>query len=237
MNNEETEFLINYKWLEAQGVFDAWLEVFKTQFSDNNVKPFDVLMFCKRFNFSVFARELISRLGFEETRLVIDHVDGNLFYNGDVHVKGDIYVSGKHFTESLMCVKGTLKIDGILTAEGAGRIDAKHIIADDINLCHDSYCFSQYISVEGFVSAYNLRMGWISKITGDVKVTNTIKLNEGARIYGNINTGFLKIDRGWIRGDVDADVVYNKGQIDGDVNTVAIDTVNGGEVTGTITYK
>ena len=158
------------------------------------------------------ARLFIEKLSFNETPLVLDNVNGHLFYNGDVYVRGDV-------NTPMIFITGSLKVEGNLSVKYRGEINARQfsnleqITATEINLSPSSCIYAQ-------IKANIINLFEKSRITGDVKA-NIVNLNDG-RIWGNVNADEIINDDGYIRGDV---------------NTIKIENTNGGKVDGKTTIR
>lgn len=152
--------------------------------------------------------QLLDKLPFNETPLVVDNVNNYLFYDGDVYVKGNV-------NPQRIYVKGNLKIDGKLTVKDrqVDELRAQQISASEINLFNHAKIYAQI----------------------KAKIVN---LKVCSMISGNVEADTVKLNHSLILSNVDANEIINDGgYIWGDVNTIKIQNLNGGKVDGKITYK
>ena len=158
------------------------------------------------------ARLFIEKLPFNETLLVLDNLDGHLFYNGDVYVKGDV-------DTKMIFISGSLKVEGKITVEDRGEINAR-----------------QFSNLE-LISADEINLGNSSSIYAQIKA-KTVTLFEKSRITGNVNADIVNLNNGSIWGSVNAKEIYNDGGfIWENANTNKIENTNGGSVQGRTTIK
>lgn len=186
------------------------------------------------------VKQLLDKLHFNETKLVVDNVNNYLFYDGDVYVKGDV-------NPLIFDVKGHLEINGNLTVKDkwVEELSAQKISANEINLLN-------HAKVYAHVKAKTVNLEVCSMISGNVEA-DTVKLNQSlvlnnvtadeiinnnSHIWGHINTKKIKNINGNIGGNVDADEIINDGGvIKGYAYTRKIKNINGGKVYGQIIYK
>lgn len=185
--------------------------------------------------------QLLAKLPFNETPLVVDNVNSCLFHDGDVYAKGDV-------NPLIFDVKGHLKIDGNLTVKDiyTREFSAQKITANEINLLNHTKFYATCVKAKA------VNLGIYSMISGDVEA-DTVKLNQSlvlnnitaneiindnGHIWGHVNTKKIKNINGNIGGNVDADEIINDGGvIKGNVYTFNIININGGRVDGEIFYK
>ena len=225
MEAKKEEFIVTEKWLEKNGASKDELQAFKQHFP-NGGEALEVLKRCGELNYIDFGEWLIDSLPLTYPSLELSTFVGNLFYPGDVHIKGDISTQGRIY------IKGSLKVDGKLTVNKYGMIYSHKncINAGEINLSENAYICSD-------IKANSIIMNGRIDLQGCV-VANSISLRDSAQILGDAKAKVINSKNSRIRGSVDADEIINDGGlIDGNVNTIKIDNINGGEVAGKITYK
>lgn len=219
------EFIVTQEWLEEMGACRDRLQAFKKHFRNRKgIKASEVLKKCEELDYCNFARWLIRNLPFNKTVCEFDRVNDHLFYNGNVHIKGDFN------TRKTTYIKGALKVDGKLSLGGMGTINSKQINATEIDLSGNACLYAK-------IEANIISMIDSTLILGELEA-NTINIYDSADITGNIKTKIFNLNGGYIFGSIDADEIINDGGlIDGNVNTIKIKNINGGEVDGKITYK
>ena len=175
MEAKEKQFIVTQKWLEKIGTCEAELQAFEQHFP-NGGEALEVLKRCEELGYRDFGEWLVDHLPPIYTPLVLNTFVGNLFYPNDVHIKGDV------FTQEVIRIKGSLKVDGKLTINKLQRVFATFVNADEIDI-------GGYAWIRGTVIAkvINFKGG---SITGDVDADEII--NDGGAIWGNVNT--IKID-------------------------------------------
>ena len=211
----ENEFIITRDIVEKFRL-ESFVDTFNKVFPDG-AKVTDIPKLISHIDgnyyYRLFVQLLLNELPFNNKILVVDgNTCENLFYNGDIRIEGNAKVNRIY-------IKGNLVIDGNLIIKDKGEIIArnfdnkKQIIATEINLGIDSM------------------------ILAHVKAKN-INVYSEATIIGNVDTNTVNLDDSEIWGNVEANkIINNAGVIDGDVNTVKIENINDGTVTGKITYK
>jgi len=158
------------------------------------------------------ARLFIEKLPFNETLLVLDNVDGHLFYNGDGYVRGDV-------NTNMIFITGSLKVEGKLTVKDRGEINAR-----------------QFSNLEQ-ISASEINLGNLSSIYAQIKA-KIVNLFEKSRITGNVDADIVNLNNGSIWGSVNANEIYNDGGfIWENANTNKIENTNGGRVQGRTTIR
>ncbi|KES10689.1 Integral membrane protein CcmA involved in cell shape determination [Snodgrassella alvi SCGC AB-598-O02] len=225
MEAKEKQFIITEKWLEEMRACKAGLQAFKQHFP-NGGEALEVLKRCGELDYTDFGIWLVEYLPPIYPPLVLNTFVGNLFYPGDVHIKGDIS------TEELIYIKGNLKVDGKLTVNKYGVVYSEKycVNAGEIDI-------SEYARISSNTKANSISMRGFATIVGEVTADN-INLSGNAEIIKNVIAKVINFKGGFILGDVDADeIINNDGWIEGDVNTIKIKNINGGEVGGKITYK
>jgi len=161
------------------------------------------------------AKNLTSRLPFNENSLELDNLNNSLFYNGDVYVKGNVN------NPLAIFIQGNLKVNGKFLSLNTGDaddipiIDARRISAHQLNAINSNiYCRSVEANI------IYLRN---SSITGNIK-TNLIDIMDDSIIWGKIEAG--------------SKVFNDNSRIYGNVYTENIVSVNDGEINGEIiTFK
>lgn len=223
MEVEEEEFIITEKWLEDMRACEAGLRAFKQHFP-NGGEALEVLKRCEELDYIDFGLWLVDHLLPTYPPLELNTSIGSLFYPGDAHIKGDMS------TQGLICIKGSLKVDGKLTVNRNGRVSANFVNADEIDLSGDARIFPN-------TEANSIVMTDYAGIKGDA-VADNINLNDCADIFGHTKAKVINFKGGRICGHVDADEIINDGgTIWGNVKTIKIKKINGGTVDGKITYK
>ena len=211
MEAKEEGFIITRKWLEEIGACKDGLQAFKQHFP-NGGEALEVLKRCgelgyEELDYRDFGEWLVDCLPPTYPPLELNNLIGNLFYPGDVHIKGDVS------TQELIYIKGSLNVDGKLTANRKGRVFAYFVNADKIDISGGT------------------------RICAEIKA-NSISLRDYARLSRDVIAKVINSKNSRIRGSVDADEIINDGGlIDGNVNTIKIENINGGKVAGKITYK
>ena len=219
------EFIVTEKWLEKNGAYEDDIQDFKQHFP-NGGEALEVLKRCEELDYRDFGEWLVDWLPPTYPPLVLNTFVGNLFYPNDVHIKGDISTQGRIY------IKGSLKVDGKLTANKYGMIysDKNCINAGEVDISENVYICSN-------VKANSIIINGRIDIQGNVSA-NSISLRDSAQILGNAEAKVINSKSSRIRGSVDANEIINDGGlIDGNVNTIKIKNINGGEVAGKITYK
>ena len=175
MEAKKEEFIVTAKWLEKNGAYEDDIQDFEQHFP-NGGEALEVLKRCEELGYRDFGEWLVDHLPPIYTPLVLNTFVGNLFYPNDVHIKGDV------FTQEVIRIKGSLKVDGKLTINKLQRVFATFVNADEIDI-------GGYAWIRGTVIAkvINFKGG---SITGDVDADEII--NDGGAIWGNVNT--IKID-------------------------------------------
>ena len=222
MEVEEKQFIITEKWLEDIRACEAGLRAFKKHFP-NGGEALEVLKRCEELDYREFGEWLVDFLPLIYPPLVLNNLIGSLFYPNDVHIKGDIS------TQGLIYIKGSLEVDGKLTANRNGRVSTDCVNADEIDISGDACIYPN-------IKANSISMMGFTTIGGEVTADN-INLSGHAEIKRNVIAKVINLKSGFIGGDVDADEIINAGWIKGDVNTIKIQNINGGRVDGKITYK
>lgn len=225
MEAKKEDFIITEKWLEKMYADKDVLQIFKHHFP-NGGKALEVLKRCGELDYTEFGEWLVDSLPLTYPPLELSTSTGSLFHPGDIHVKGDLFTQGRIY------IKGSLKVDGKLTVNKYGMIysDKNCINAGEINLSENAYICSN-------IKANSIIMNGRIDLYGCV-VANSINLRDSAQILGNAKAKVINSENSRIRGSVDADEIINDGGlIDGDVNTIRIKNINGGEVAGKVTYK
>ena len=225
MEAKKEDFIITEKWLEKMYADKDVLQIFKHHFP-NGGKALEVLKRCGELDYTDFGEWLVDRLPPIYPPLELSTFVDNLFYPGDVHIKGDIS------TQGIIRIKGNLKVDGKLTVNKYGIVYSyKNCVnADEIDI-------SEYVRISSNIKANSISMSNCAFISRDT-VANSISLRDSAEIIKNVIAKVINLKDSYIGGDVDADEIINDGGlIDGDVNTIKIENINGGKVYGKITYK
>lgn len=225
MEAKEKQFIITEKWLEENGARKDELQAFKKDFP-NGGEALEVLKRCGELNYIDFGEWLVDCLPPTYPPLVLNTLIGNLFYPNDVHIKGDIS------TQGVIRIKGSLKVDGKLTVNKLGYVCSEKycINAGEIDISENAFIFSD-------IKTNSIIMSGRTDLYGCV-VANSISLRDSAQILGDAKAKVINSKNSRIRGSVDADEIINDGGlIDGNVNTIRIKNINGGEVAGKITYK
>ena len=222
------EFIITQKWLKKIKACKYGLRAFKEHFP-NGGEALEVLKRCEEFNYKNFGEWLVDCLPPIYPPLVLNTSIGSLFYPNDVHIKGDIS------TQGLIYIKGSLKVDGKLTVNKDGNVytNINDINANVIDIRGDA----SILAIEALIKANFIIMSNCAFISGDT-VANRISLRDSAKIFGNTKAKVINFKGGYIVGDADANEIINDGGlIKGNVNTIKIESINGGKVDGKITYK
>ena len=225
MEAKEEEFIVTQKWLEENGAYEDDIQDFRKYFP-NGGEALEVLKWCGELDYIYFGEWLVDWLPPIYPPLELNTFVGNLFYPNDVHIKGDISTQGRIY------IKGSLKVDGKLTVNKYGMVysDKNCINAGEINLSENAYICSD-------INANSIIMSGRIDIQGNVSA-NSISLRDSAQILGDAKAKVINSKNSRIRGSVDADEIINDGGlIDGNVNTIKIENINGGEVAGKISYK
>ena len=205
MEAKKEELIITREWLKEMKACKAELQAFE-QYFPNSGEALEVLKRCEELDYKSFARWLVYRLPPIYPPLELNNLIGNLFYPNDVHIKGDIS------TQEFFYIKGSLKVDGKLTVNkyGEASTNKDFINADEIDLGEYAYLYSQ------------------------IKA-NSISLRNSAHIFGNTKANVIKVNGGYLHGDVDADEIINdSGEIQGYVKTIKIENINGGVIKGNV---
>ena len=217
------EFIVTQGWLDDMGACEAGLQAFKKHFP-NGGEALEVLKRCEEINHIGYARWLVEYLPLTYPSLEFNTFVGNLLYPGDVHIKGDLSI------QELTYIKEGLKIDGKLTVNNQQSVLAAFVNADDIDVSGES-------DIHARIKANSISMSDYAFIRGAI-VANSISLRDFVEILGTVKAKVVNLKGGYISDDVDADEIINDGGlIDGNVNTIKIQNLNGGRVAGKITYK
>ena len=224
------EFIVTEKWLEEMKACEDGLRAFKKHFP-NGGEALEVLKRCEELGYEeldyrYFGEWLVDCLPPIYPPLELNNLIGNLFYPNDVHIKGDVS------TQGCIYIKGSLKVDGKLTANENCEVYADFVNADEIDISGDTY-------IPARIKANSIIMSDGAFISGDT-VANRINLRDAATIFGNTKAKIINFKGGYIgrNVDVDADEIINDGgTIWGNVKTIKIKKINGGTVDGKITYK
>lgn len=225
MEAKKEEFIVTEKWLKERKACKDGLQAFKKHFP-NGGEALEVLKRCGELDYTDFGEWLVDHLPPIYPPLVLNTFVGNIFYPNDVHIKGDLS------TQGCIYIKGSLKVDGKLTVNKYGIVYSyKNCVnADEIDI-------SEYARISSNTKANSISMSNCAFIIGDT-VANSISLRDSVEIIKNVIAKVINFKGGFILGDVDADEIINDdGWIKGNVNTIKIDNINGGEVAGKITYK
>ena len=223
MEAKEKQFIITEKWLEEMKAYEDDIQAFKKDFP-NGGEALEVLKRCEELDYRYFGEWLVDHLPPIYPPLEFNTFVGNLFYPGDVHIKGDV------FTQRFIYIKGSLKVDGKLTVNKQQSILAAFVNADEIDISGEA-------DIHARINANSIIMSDYVLIIGDT-VANSISLRDSAEILGNAEAKVINSKNSRICGSVDADEIINDGGlIDGSVNTIKIENINGGKVYGKITYK
>ncbi|WP_370578022.1 polymer-forming cytoskeletal protein [Snodgrassella alvi] len=190
MEAKKEEFIVTAKWLEKNGAYEDDIQDFEQHFP-NGGEALEVLKRCEELGYRDFGEWLVDHLPPIYTPLVLNTFVGNLFYPNDVHIKGDV------FTQEVIRIKGSLKVDGKLTINKLQRVFATFVNADEIDI-------GGYAWIRGTVIAkvINFKGG---SITGDVDADEII--NDGGAIWGNVNTIKIKNING---GEVAGKITYKR---------------------------
>ena len=175
MEAKKEEFIVTAKWLEKNGAYEDDIQDFEQHFP-NGGEALEVLKRCEELGYRDFGEWLVDHLPPIYTPLVLNTFVGNLFYPNDVHIKGDV------FTQEVIRIKGSLKVDGKLTINKLQRVFATFVNADEIDIGGYAWILGTVIA-----KVINFKGG---SITGDVDADEII--NDGGAIWGNVNT--IKID-------------------------------------------
>lgn len=205
MEAKEEEFIVTQEWIEKVGAYKDGFQAFKQHFP-NGGEALEVLKRCEELDYRDLGEWLVDLLPITYPPLELNNLIGNLFYPNDVHIKGDIS------TQEFFYIKGSLKVDGKLTVKKYGEVSTNKdfINADEIDLGEYAYLYSQ------------------------IKA-NSISLRNSAHIFGNTKANVIKVNGGYLHGDVDADEIINdSGEIQGYVKTIKIENINGGVIKGNI---
>jgi len=223
MEAKKEEFIVTQEWLEEMKACEDGLRAFKKHFP-NGGEALEVLKRCEELDYTEFGEWLVDFLPLIYPPLVLNTSIGSLFYPNDVHIKGDIS------TQGLIYIKGSLKVDGKLTANRKGRVSTDFVNADEIDISGDA-------QIHPNIKANSISMRGFATIGGEVTADN-INLSGWAEIKRNVIAKVINFKGGFIGGDIDADEIINAdGWIEGNVNTIKIQNINSGRVDGKITYK
>ena len=158
-------------------------------------------------DYSDFAEWLLKQVPPTDITLEFDTLQDNIFYNGPIHVKGDV-----NLVNTGIDLIGSLKIDGKLTIIGTGIVyaDKSDVNADEIDI-------SEYAYIHARIKANRIDMRGAAIISGDTKA-KVVKLVRG-RIYGNVDADELYNDGGYISQNAKADkaTLINGGNIGGNI--------------------
>lgn len=155
------------------------------------------------------AKTIIRKMSFNQTPLILDYLDSQLFYNGNVKVKGNV-------NSKMIFISGKLEVDGKIFIKNEGEVNA---IYQDI--------FQE-------ISATEINLINFSNIYGKVK-TKTMNLENGSMATGYINANTVHINNSDIIGDVIANEIFeDNGLITGHAYTNKFKQTRKGKIIGEI---
>lgn len=124
MGNEQ---IFTYKLIEKMEAGDYAVKFFNSLFP-NGGTPIEILKKYTELGYFSFAKRLIWEFPYLNNYLELDKVDDSVFSLGDIHIKGDAYITSPSY------IKGTITVDGKLTASKTGFIYANIVKADNVDI-------------------------------------------------------------------------------------------------------
>ena len=199
MEAKDNEFKITKEVLSGWGASQIEFRIFNEHYNNKKyVKASELLKLCAELYYVKFGKWLVSKLPFNRTLLILDHLDGHLFYNGNVYIKGDIDIKRK------VAIKGNLKSNGALTVSDIGEIHANRVKATKINL--------RDLAIIGAKTKANIINMYAGVHINGNTIANTINIHDKSYIKRNVKANTINIhNKAYIERNVKANTINING--------------------------